>query len=66
MNTAVCRALKTQTWKDLYQATICEPDLNKLPRRIDEAEVALVVRGRELYYAVDDDLAPPFGDSDAE
>jgi hypothetical protein len=56
MNTAVCRALKTLSWIDLYQAAICEPDLNKLPGRIDEAEVALVVRGRELYYAVDDDL----------
>jgi hypothetical protein len=56
MNTAVCRALKTQSWKDLYQGAICESDLSKLPGRIAEAEVALAGRGRELYYAVADDL----------
>ena len=51
MNTAVCKALKIQSWKDLYQAAIVEPDLNKLPERIDEAESALVLRARELFYA---------------
>jgi hypothetical protein len=56
MNTAVCRALETQSWKDLYQAAICESNLNKLPGRIDNAEAALVLRARELYYAVKDDL----------
>ena len=56
MNTALCRALKTQSWKDLYQAAICESNLNKLPGRIDDAEGALVMRAQELYYAVGDDL----------
>jgi hypothetical protein len=56
MNTAVCRALESQSWKDLYQAAICESNLNKLPGRIDDAEAALVIRALELYYAVGDDL----------
>jgi hypothetical protein len=56
MNTAVCRALETQSWKDLYQTAIFEWNLNKLSGRIDEAEAALVIRARELYYAVDDEL----------
>jgi len=56
MNTAVCRALETQSWKDLYQAAISESNLNKLPGRIDDAEAALVIRARELYYAVADEL----------
>jgi hypothetical protein len=56
MNPAVCRALETQTWKDLYLAAICESNLDKLPGRIDDAEAALVIRARELYYAVDDEL----------
>ena len=56
MNTTVCRALETQSWKDLYQAAICESKLNKLPGRIDDADAALVMRARELYYAVDDEL----------
>jgi hypothetical protein len=34
-----------ESWKDLYQAAIFEPDLNKLPERIAGAESALNVRG---------------------
>jgi hypothetical protein len=52
MNTAACRALKTQSWKDLYQAAICESNLIKLPGRIDDAEATLALRAPELYYAV--------------
>ena len=55
MNTAVCKGRDTESWKDLYQAAIFEPDLNKLPKRIDEAEAALVTCARELFYAVGDD-----------
>jgi hypothetical protein len=39
-----------ESWKDLYQAAIFEPDLNKLPERIAEAESALIVRARALFY----------------
>ena len=46
--------VKIQSWKDLYQAAIFEPDLNKLPERIDEAEAALVISARELFYTAGD------------
>lgn len=42
------------TWKDLYHAAIHESDLNKLPERITDAEIALVLRARELFYTSDD------------
>jgi hypothetical protein len=51
MNTAVCKSSDSGSWKDLYQAAILEPDMNKLPERIAEAESALVLRARELFYA---------------
>jgi len=55
MNSAVCKGLDTGSWKDLYQAAIFESDLNKLPERIAEAEAALVICARELFYTVGDD-----------
>ena len=55
MGTAVCRSVKNQSWKDLYQAAIYESDLNKLPKRIDDAEGALVICARELFYGAGDD-----------
>jgi hypothetical protein len=51
MNTAVCKGLDTGSWKDLYQAALFESDLDKLTERIAEAETALVMRARELFYA---------------
>ena len=51
MNTAVCKGLDSRSWKDLYQASLFESDLNKLPERIAEAESALVMRARELFHA---------------
>ena len=54
MNTAVCKARDAESWKDLYQAAILEPDLSKLPERIATAEVALTVRARELFYPAAD------------
>ena len=42
------------TWKDLYDAAIHESDLNKLPERITDAEMALVLRARELFYTSDE------------
>jgi hypothetical protein len=50
MSTAVCQARDTESWKDLYQAAILEPDLSKLLERIAAAEKALTVRARELFY----------------
>ncbi len=54
MNTATCKALCTQSWKDLYQAAMCESNMNKLPERIADAETALVMRARELFYTSGD------------
>lgn len=55
MNTAVCRGLETQSWKDLYQAALGESDLKRLPGRIDDAEAAIAIRARELCHSVGDD-----------
>lgn len=54
MNT-VCKSLDIRSWKDLYQAAIFESDLSKLPERIADAEAALVVSARQLFYTADDD-----------
>jgi hypothetical protein len=51
----VCTGLKTKSWKELYQAAICESDLNKLAGRLDDAEAALVICARELFYSAVDD-----------
>jgi hypothetical protein len=45
------KSLYTPSWKELYHAAICEPDLAKLPERIAEVETALVLRARELFYS---------------
>jgi hypothetical protein len=49
------RGLTAQQWKELYHAAMCEPDLNKLPERLSDAEAALVARARELFYTGGDD-----------
>jgi hypothetical protein len=50
MNTGACEGLYAQSWKELYQAAMCELDVNKLPQRIAEAESAVAMRARELSY----------------
>jgi hypothetical protein len=50
MNTAACKGSSTRSWKDIYQAVICESDLSRLPERIADAETALVMRARDLLY----------------
>jgi hypothetical protein len=56
MNTATCKGLYSPSWKELYQAVICESDLNKLPERIADAETALVMRARDLFYTSGDKI----------
>ena len=51
----ICNRLDARSWKDLYQAAIFESDLSKLPERIADAEAALVISARELFYAADHD-----------
>ena len=55
MNAAACKRWGIVSWKDLYQAAIFEPDLTKLPERINEAEAALALCARELFYGTRDD-----------
>ena len=38
-------------WKSLYRAAILETDKAAIPRRVAEAEQAVLARGRELFYS---------------
>jgi hypothetical protein len=38
-------------WGELYTAALFETDRNKIPMRIAEAEKAIVVRARELFFS---------------
>jgi hypothetical protein len=40
-----------RAWRDLYLAALFEADSAKLPERIAEAEYALTLRERELWYS---------------
>ena len=54
MNTGSCKGLDARSWKDLYQIAIWESDVNKLSDRIADAEAALVLRARQLFYTSGD------------
>ena len=54
MNTGSCKGLDARSWKDLYQIAIWESDVNKLSDRIADAEAALVLRARQLFYTFGD------------
>ncbi len=41
------------SWRDLYKAALFEADRAKLPQRIHEARMAVVLRGRELFDCAD-------------
>jgi hypothetical protein len=45
----------TPGWRELYQAALFETDRRRLGERISVAERALVMRGRELFFAEDMD-----------
>jgi len=45
-----------QSWRDLYRAALFEPDSIEIPKRIAEAEHALVMRARELFASKDDNI----------
>ncbi|HXY07673.1 MAG TPA: hypothetical protein VEI52_07455 [Terriglobales bacterium] len=44
-------------WRELYQAALFETDRRRLGERITVAERALVMRGRELFFAENMDPA---------
>jgi hypothetical protein len=54
MNTGICKGLDAQSWKDIYHAAMRESDINKLPERIADAETAVAMRARELFYTSGD------------
>jgi hypothetical protein len=43
-------------WRNLYKAALFEIDKARLPERIAQAEEALVVRARELFHIVGDNI----------
>ncbi|MFY9676345.1 MAG: hypothetical protein WCB53_15945 [Terriglobales bacterium] len=47
---------ETRAWRSLYNAALFEVDGSKLPERIAQAEAALVLRARELFYAAGDNI----------
>ncbi len=43
-------------WRELYKAALFETDRSKIPVRIADAEKAIVVRARELFHTVTDNI----------
>jgi hypothetical protein len=42
--------LDHRDWKTLYRAAILETNKNVIPQKVSEAELAVLARGRELFY----------------
>jgi hypothetical protein len=51
MNTGSPISLNSRAWRDLYKTVVFGVDKTKLPERIAQAEKALALRARELFYA---------------
>ena len=56
MNTGSFKSLNSIAWRDLYRAALFEVDKTRLPDRIARAEEALVVRARQLFHMVGDNI----------
>jgi hypothetical protein len=56
MNTGSSKSLDIRAWRKLYKAALFEVDKTKLPERIAQAERALALRARELFYAAGDSI----------
>ncbi|MGA8504143.1 MAG: hypothetical protein WB762_00900 [Candidatus Sulfotelmatobacter sp.] len=56
MNTGSSISLNSIAWRDLYRTALFEVDKTRLPDRIAQAEEALVVRARELFYIAGDHI----------
>ncbi len=56
MNTGSSISLNSRAWRDLYKTVLFEVDKTKLPERIAQAERALALRARELFYAAGDNV----------
>jgi hypothetical protein len=51
MPTAFPPCLNSAEWRTLYRAAILESNKNVLPKRVTEAEEAVIARRREIFYA---------------
>jgi hypothetical protein len=56
MNKSRSISLNSRAWRDLYKAVLFEVDKTKLPERMAQAEKALALRARELFYAGGDNI----------
>jgi len=50
MNTAFPPCLNRPDWRTLYRAAILETDKSVLPQRVSEAEEAVILPRREIFY----------------
>ena len=50
------KSLDSGAWRDLYKAALFEVDNARLPERIAQAEKALALKARELFYAAGDNI----------
>jgi hypothetical protein len=54
MNGAIANSPIGKGWRELYMAALYENDKSRLLERIFDAEIALVLRARELFHATDE------------
>ena len=54
MSTGIFQSPGSTYWRQMYKAALFEIDKSKLPKRIAEAERAVVLRARELFQAAGD------------
>ena len=47
---------KVENWRELYTAALFESDRRRVPRRIADAEQAILARARELFSASGDTI----------
>ncbi|MGA9393086.1 MAG: hypothetical protein WBV69_21830 [Candidatus Sulfotelmatobacter sp.] len=48
--------LKVENWRELYTAALFESDKGRVPKRIADAEQAIVARAGELFLAASDTI----------
>ena len=56
MNSGSSISLNSTAWRDLYKAALFEVDKTRLPERMAQAERAVVLRARELFYTAGDNF----------
>jgi hypothetical protein len=56
VNTGSLKSLDSRTWRELYKAALFEVDKTKLPERIAQAEKAIALKARELFYVAGDSI----------